>query len=368
MKPIFILFLTIVSITAFSQSSDSWEAEPTIHFTAFADLYYFYDFNKPQHGKRQDFLFNHNRQNEFNLNLALFKVNVEQENYRANIALQAGTYAQDNYAAEEGMLQSVYEANVGLALNGKQNLWLDAGIFPSHMGFESAISTENYTLSRSLAAENSPYYSAGAKLSYDINEKWQLTALVLNGWQRIQRVNGNSLLSWGTQLVYSPTEKLSLNWSTFIGTDDPDSSRRMRYFSNFFTHFKVGERLGVIAGFDYGLQEEHKNATTYDYWYSPSLIAQYSISQKWRTAIRLEYYEDNENVIIGTPGNYGFKATGASVNFDYLPAKHIHCRLEARWLNSPNELFNAENSYKNESIFVGASMAIKIGGSKNILK
>ncbi|MEX2379189.1 MAG: outer membrane beta-barrel protein, partial [Vicingaceae bacterium] len=149
------------------------------------------------------------------------------------------------------------------------------------------------------------------------------------------------------------------------GTDDPDSSRRMRYFSNFFTDFKVGERLGVIVGFDYGLQEMHKNASTYDYWYCPSLIALYNMSKKWKTAIRLEYFEDNDQVIIPTSGSYGFKATGASINFDYLPEKHIQCRLEARWLNSPNALFNAENSYKNESLFIGTSMAIKIGGSMN---
>jgi hypothetical protein len=368
MKENLILILVFLSTAAFTQNESNWEAKPKINFTAFADLYYFYDFNNPQFGKRQDFLFNHNRHNEFNLNLALFKVNVEQANYRANIALQSGTYAQDNYAAEEGMLQNVYEANVGIALNAQQNLWLDVGIFPSHMGFESAISTENYTLSRSLAAESSPYFSAGAMLTYDVSDKWQLRTLLLNGWQRIERVQGNSLPSGGTQIVFSPNDKVSLNWSTFVGTDDPDSSRRMRYFSNFFTNFKVGERLAVIAGFDYGLQEEYKNASTYDFWYCPSLIAQYSINNQWKSAIRIEYYEDNDNVIVATPSNYGFKTTGASINFDYLPAEHIQCRLEARWFSSPNELFHANSGYKSESLFIGASMAIKVFGSMNAHK
>jgi hypothetical protein len=53
----------------------------------------------------------------------------------------------------------------------KKTLWLDAGIFGSHMGFESALSIDNPTLTKSFVAENSPYYWSGAKLTYHIGEK-----------------------------------------------------------------------------------------------------------------------------------------------------------------------------------------------------
>src|SRR5690606_21480444 len=172
----------------------------------------------------------------------------EAENYRANLYMQGGTYVEDNYANEDEALQYIHEANVGLSLDKSDRLWIDAGIFSSHMGFESAISTENYTLSRSLAAENSPYYSAGAMLSYELNKKLMLKALVLNGWQRIKRVRGNSLMSFGSQLIYQANKNTLVNWSTFIGTDDPDYSRRMRYFSNFFVDVKLGEGWKLIAG------------------------------------------------------------------------------------------------------------------------
>jgi hypothetical protein len=49
----------------------------------------------------------------------------------------------------------------------------------------------------------------------------EIAGLIVNGWQRIQRLQGNSLPSFGTQINYSPTEKITFNWSTFIGTDDP---------------------------------------------------------------------------------------------------------------------------------------------------
>ncbi|OQW43057.1 MAG: hypothetical protein A4S08_10190 [Proteobacteria bacterium SG_bin4] len=70
-----------------------------------------------------------------------------------------------NYAAEPGILGNLYEGNVGLKLSGSNNLWLDIGVFPSHIGFESAVGKDNWTLTRSLVAENTPYFESGAKIS-----------------------------------------------------------------------------------------------------------------------------------------------------------------------------------------------------------
>jgi hypothetical protein len=162
------------------------------------EVYYQYDFNKPSDNTRPEFVYSHNRHNEFNVNLVYLKGSYTAERVRANLALAAGTYVNANYAAEPGVLKNMYEANVGIKLSKKKNLWLDAGIFGSHIGFESAVSKDCWTLTRSMVADNSPYYEAGAKLTYTSdNGKWLFSALALNGWQRIQRVNGNSLISWG---------------------------------------------------------------------------------------------------------------------------------------------------------------------------
>lgn len=359
-KIAFLLFS--LPIFTIGQEESKIQKDYKINYMAFADIYYFYDFHKPNGGNRQDFFYNHNRQNEFNLNLALFKLNLEAEKYRANIAVQGGTYVVDNYAAEDEAIQYIHEANVGLSLDKSDRLWIDAGIFSSHMGFESAVSTENYTLSRSLAAENSPYYSAGAILSYQLNKKLMLKVLALNGWQRIKRVRNNSLMSFGSQLIYQANEKTLINWSTFIGTDDPDNNRRMRYFSNLFVDFKLGESWKVLAGFDYGLQDAYKNSNSFEEWYCTTVITQYTFNEYWKSSLRVEYFEDNDEVIVSTVGNFGFKTSGASLNLDYMPNELVQCRLEGRFLNSPNPVFNAESGYAYESFCIGASIALKLNG------
>lgn len=359
-RHLFLVLFCFLSSFLFTQNDSIWQQKPALNISSFLDVFYVYDFNQPQGTARQPFLFNHNRHNEFNLNLGFVKLGLEHSKYRANFALQAGTYPNDNYSAEPGVLKNIFEANVGLSLNKKNNLWIDAGVFASHIGFESAISSNNWTMTRSLMAENSPYFLSGAKLTYNPNDKWEMAGLIVNGWQRIQRLEGNSLPSFGTQVNFSPTEKFTLNWSTFIGTDDPDTTRRMRYFNNFYGQFQLTERFGLIAGFDIGTQQRIKGSSDYDFWYSPAIIGQFTINKTWKTAIRAEYYQDEMGVIIPKNTPNGFKTTGLSLNLDYSPTQNIICRLEGRWLNSKDNIFETKKIPTNNNVIIGVSIAIKL--------
>ena len=342
-----------------AQKDTTWQEKPALEISGFLDVFYVFDFNRPAGTSRQHFLFNHNRHNEFNVNLGLIKFGLEHPKYRANIALQSGTYVNDNYANEPGLLKMLFEANVGLALNRENSLWIDAGVLPSHIGFESAISSENWTLTRSILAENSPYFMTGAKLTYQPNENLEIAALIVNGWQRIQRLPGNSLPSFGTQLLYTATDKVTLNWSTISGTNFPDSTRRMRYFNNFYGQFQFTDKFGLIAGFDIGTQQRTKNSSVYDLWFSPVLIGQYSINKTWKIAIRAEYYQDETGIIIPTVTPNGFKTTGLSLNLDYSPTETIICRLEGRWLNSRDQIFKTKTALTDNNFIIATSIAIR---------
>jgi hypothetical protein len=336
------------------------ESKPSpLTFSGYAELYYSYDFNKPMDNNKAGFIYSHNRHNEFNLNLGFLKASYNTEIVRANLAIAAGTYMNANYAAEPGVLKNIYEANAGVKLSKKANLWLDAGIFGSHIGFESAISKDCWTLTRSILAENSPYYESGAKLTYiSNNNKWIISGMALNGWQRIKRVDGNSLMSFGTQVQFKPNSTATLNYSTFIGTDKPDSTRLMRYFHNLYAIFNLSSKLGVTAGFDIGSEQKAKGSSDMNTWYSPVLILKYSVNDKWAIAARGEYYEDKNGVIISTGTTNGFKTTGVSLNLDYAPASNILVRLEGRSLNSKDEIFIKESDTKKNDFFITASIAV----------
>ena len=234
MRKLIVSALLAFGFTTINAQEGGKEKSP-FTFSGYMETYYSYDFGEPDNHVRPGFFYSHNKHNEVNLNLGLAKVNYSQDNVRGNFALMAGTYGEYNLATEQGLLKNVYEANVGVKIAKNQNLWIDAGVMPSHIGFESAIGKDCMTLTRSILADNSPYYEAGVKIGYTSkSEKWYLAAMYLNGWQRIQKVEGNQTPAFGTQITFKPSSLIALNWSTYIGNEQPDNDRKWRYFNNFY--------------------------------------------------------------------------------------------------------------------------------------
>ncbi|HMU08738.1 MAG TPA: porin [Ferruginibacter sp.] len=361
MKKILLGVMLIAGSDLFAQDSAKVEdSKPnTFSFSGYVEAYYQYDFNKPADNNRPGFIYSHNRHNEFNVNLGFLKGSYNTERVRANLAIAAGTYMNANYAAEPGVQKNIFEANAGVKISKKKNLWIDAGIFSSHIGFESAVSKDCWTLTRSILADNSPYFESGAKLTYTSdNNEWLVSGLFLNGWQRIKRVDGNSLMSFGTQLQYKPNAGILLNYSTFIGTDKPDSIRQMRYFHNLYAIFNVTGKFGIIAGFDIGSEQKVKGSSRMNTWYSPVLLLKYAVTPKWAIAARGEYYYDKHGVIVASGTPNGFQTTGFSLNVDYTPIPNAIIRMELRTLNSKDDVFTKGIGVTTNNTFVTVSVAV----------
>lgn len=361
MKKIIISLAVLVGMNAAAQDStvQNTTASSPFNISGYIEDFYSYDFNKPSNSTRPGFLYNYNRHNEFNLNLGFVKGVYNTERVRANLAVAVGTYMNANYAAEGGTLKNIYEANAGYKLSTTKNLWFDIGIMPSHIGFESAVGKDNWTLTRSLVAENSPYFESGAKLTYGSdNAKLTLSALILNGWQRITRVEGNSLISWGTQVYFKPSDKVTLNYSTFFGTDKPDSARLFRSYHNIYGVFQLSDKVGFTAGFDIGMEEKTTAGNNNNTWYTPVGILRITPTDKWAIALRGEYFSDEAGVIIATGTTNGFKTIGGSLNIDFLPQKNVALRLEGRYLNSKDAIFIKDGTAKDNNAAVTFSTAL----------
>jgi hypothetical protein len=354
----FILFLilsTNFSLIANAQNDSS----QALSLSAYIETYYGYDFANPDNHLRPNFIYSHNRHNEVNLNLGFVKAAYQKANIRANMALMVGTYANANLAPENGVLKNILEANVGIKITKNKNLWLDAGIFSSHIGFESAISKDCWTLTRSILAENSPYYESGAKISYNSDtEKWFLSALLLNGWQRIQRLEGNNMPAFGHQITFKPNATITLNSSSFIGSDTPDAERLMRYFHNFYGIFQLNDKFGLTLGFDVGFQQKTPKNKNYNVWYSPVLMARYAPTKKLCFVARSEFYSDKNQVIMSTKAQNGFQTFGNSLNIDYHFSNNLLWRIEYRNLSSKDAIFQKKDLFVHQNNLIISSLAI----------
>lgn len=323
-------------------------AASKISISGFLDVYYQHDFNTPATKERPSFLYNHKQHAAFAVNLALLRVAYQDKKLKATIGLMTGDYAQYNLAAEPRLLQHVYEANIGYHFSDK--ISMEAGILPSHLGLENAISKDCWNLSRSLLAENSPYFETGLRMNYAPGEKWQFSLLVLNGWQNIKETNTSKAI--GTQVQFKPDDTWLFNSSGFAGNERTDSiAQAIRYFHNFYVTCAVSDKLKTALLADVGTENKKT-------WWGTAFLLHYKAAAKFATGLRFEYYKDRKGVIVTSypPGEAAF--TGISCNADYTPSSQLSFRAEARWLRAALPVFEKNGDLKNTNFCLLGSIAV----------
>lgn len=329
--------------------------------TAYFEMYSSLDLGGRENQDLKTYVYNFNRDRSVNLNLGFIKLSYNDERFRANFALMSGTYAQYNMVNEKGLLKAIHEGNAGIKLLKKQKLWLDAGVMPSHIGFESAMAKDCWVLTRSIQADNTPYFESGIKLAYtNKSEKLYMALMYLNGWQKNKKNPDNYSPSFGTQITFSPKQSISINWSTFIGNDLPDNVNRWRYYNNIYAIMQFTNHFGLTAGMDIGFEQLSTGSKKYGKVLAPILIARYSLNDHFRVAARAEYYQDKNKLIIKEGGLNGFQTSGLSMNVDYLINKQMSLRFEGRALDSKDQIFRRYVMATSRNYFFTLSMAFSL--------
>jgi hypothetical protein len=325
----FSLLKTIFLIgSLFSSHTGMGQVSP-FTFSGYLETYYSFDFNQPSNHLRPDFLYNFKRHNEFNINLGIVSAQYLKGNIRSTASLMAGNYSQYNLADEPQWAQMIYEASIGVKISEKS--WIDVGIMPSHIGFETAIGAENWHLTRSLLAENSPYFLTGVRWNYAFNDKTDFTLWLANGWQNIQRKDNQSSIALGLRLDRKWKENLNWSYANFFSNENPYGLFQPRFFNNWILTYTPGDwrfRWGADVGFEQSYQKISQ-------WQGYTFSIQRSLDPKIDVAGRGEYYSDPNGVILID----GMKITGLSTNVDYHIQENALFRIEFRQFLSPEPIF-----------------------------
>jgi|688.fasta_scaffold04082_12 hypothetical protein len=332
----FLLFLAFFSI----RSQDTIQPGK-ITTSVYLEAYYGFDEAGALRENRPGFLYNHTRINRPAINLAFLRSAYVISRFRMNVAFMTGTYAARNLAAEDPIFRNLFEANLGVALDKQERIWLDVGVMPSHIGMESAVGWENPTLTRCLVSENTPYYESGAKLSLKSKSgQWYIALLGLNGWQRIM-VDGGILPGGGTQLTFD-NGKCKINHSTFIGDVSPDKKYLTRVYQNLYATYRLNEQLTLIGGFDFGMQQNLTNKGTWENWHTWFGMVRFAANEKIAFSLRAEQFVDpGQLVAVVNPRDSdtgGASLYSASLNGDYKYNKNLMMRLELKHIGSSNDV------------------------------
>ena len=89
------------------------------------------------------------------------------------------------------------------------------------------------------------------------------------------------------------------------------------------------------------------------------MIAKYDLSNNLSLAGRLEFYSDENGVIIPSNPPNGFQTLGYSLNLDYAVTENALWRIEARSFNSKDLIFMNEGTPTDTNFFLGTSMSVR---------
>ena len=324
-----LLLLQIFFSQCYGQKKDS------LHVALFSDVYLSATPSLSE-AERAHYVANYHRFNkpEFNFSAATF--HYTSNHFRTSLGLMAGTYTDRNMLSEEPSARNIYEASIGYRFTSDEDIWLDVGVLPSHIGFESVPAQKNWSGSRSLVADLSPYYETGLRLSYRPNESWYFSILALNGWQRITVPLERFGESWGMQVTWQPEPNWLINSSSFIGRVPSSKEGTTRMYSNLYTTLQLNPRMWVMAGWDWGMQDNRLVQ-----WNDLLLQYRYAFAyNKFFGNFRYEYLSDPSSIFRPDLAGIKNRVHLTSLNFDYLLLRKCMLRAEMNYQISPDKIFN----------------------------
>jgi hypothetical protein len=313
-----ILCATLIPLSSFAQDSTN------VSFEGYAEVYY--ATQQSTTTQRPDFLYNHTA-NGLAVNIAWLKWTMEHNRWRVIAAPMVGTYVNSNLDNEPNAVKHIYEASIGYRFAGSSNSRIDIGIMPSHIGLESNIGRNNLNLTRSLLAENTPYYECGIRWSGATENGLSWSLLALNGWQRIAVADDQIRPNFGMQLQHDNKKGRVLNYSNYLGS----INGRYSAYHNFYATQKLTQGWLLNAEFNYEAIDRAKD------FIGGSLALGKQFFEDWTVAARIEQVRDVNRAYFATRTTpVQINPGGWSANIDYQPHKAIKCRVEARRLWSVN--------------------------------
>ncbi len=339
---------------------------PKLAFGGFIDSYYAWDLLRPYNFDRA-YTTQPARHADFNINLAFLEAKLSGPRYRGRLALQFGTSVQANYAGEprigsisgSSLSQFLQEATVGYQLG--RSLWVDAGIFFAHTGYEGWISRDNLTYSRSLMADYSPYYEAGVKLTWTPNSAVTAQLDVVNGWQNIS--NYNTRPAVGLRVDYAVSPSVTLSYDNFLGNMAPDSlAAQWRFYNDFIALYTPSGPWQFAATVDWGVQGRSTTTGGTATWYAAAGFAKYHVTRRVGVVARLERYADPSQVVVQTKLAYAFQTSGASLGLDVTPVPRVLWRTELRAFRSADPVWptHRPGAYARTDGFAVTSLALTL--------
>ena len=336
------------------------------------DGYYGYDFNHPigriVYLRAYDVL-----SNAFSINQASVVFDLDPDvpagrRYGVRLDLQYGQatatlQGNPSNEARPDIYRNIFQAYGTYVVPLGKGLTVDFGKWASSLGIEGNYTKDQVNYSRSFFFDYLPFYHAGVRASYKVNDKLALNYWIVNGTNQTEPTNSYKDELFG--FVAQPTKNSSWTMNYYVGQDHPDVAPatnctvplqpglclqpinpapdgKAHIFDSYLT-WNATPKLSMSVEGDYVTSRERANAAPGESS-APSLVdggaayTRYQLTPKMALGGRFEYFNDRNGLYSGTAQALK-EFTGT---YEYKFGEGFLARVEYRrdWSNVPYFLTN----------------------------
>ncbi len=353
----------------------------TLNFTF--DGYYEFNFNQPP-GRVNDLRAYDVLSNVISINQAdlVFELAPDLERHRRyglRLDLQYGQATdtlQGNPANEPRptIYQNIFQAYGTYVLPVGKGLTLDVGKWSSSLGVEGNYTKDQSNYTRSFFFYFLPFYHEGARVGYQVNDKFKFNYWIVNGTNQSEPTNGYKDELFG--FVLTPSKKVTWTSNYYLGQEHPDNAQatgciipeqpglcvnpiipapngKLHIFDNYVT-WQATPKLALTGEGDYFIYRLWKQAAPGEssapqHLDGGAAYAQYQLTPLTSLAVRGEYMSDRNGLFSNE--NQALKEATATYKRNVADNFDVFFEFRRDWTNidyfrthNPNVLANHQNT------------------------
>jgi hypothetical protein len=258
---------------------------------------------------------------------------------------------EDAFPFEDTPHVDIQEAYLSYKIPVGSGLTVKAGKFVTLLGYEVIEGPNNLNFSRSfLFGFAIPLTHVGALASYAITDWLTVTAGPVLGWDVVDDPNDG--VSWTGQIAMTPFTGVTTSFNFITGPEQfsrSDNRTVLDFVAN-YTGIK-----GLTLGFnvDWGVEENEaslrastgRNRNTDAEWWGVAGYAAYDWTEKFRTALRGEFFQDTNGArTLAVGPNSKVELWEVTATAQYNIWKGLFTRLEYRHDMANEKVFHVDSS------------------------
>jgi hypothetical protein len=292
-----------------------------------------------------------NIHSDFALNLAELTLSAAVKKTSFLIDIDFGEFSEQN--STDSVTKHIGQAHVTYDIDGKHSV--NAGKMYTHVGYELAKPIDNWNYSRSYTfGYGGPFWHEGVALkgAYENGIRWGL--YIYDAWDT--RRDTNSEKTYGAQLGWA-SGQLAVIYNYINGAEQTDNESNYRTVHELNAQYNFTSNFSLALDTLMGVDENAAGTDKDQKWRAVALYGNWKYSDKWRFALREEWFSENTQAG-ATTYKLGFtgpvNVTSHTLTISYSLAERNEIRFEQRLDNASEKIYtdrgNQTNSTQNTSV------------------